>query len=266
MRLLPAAVSFALLAAPSMAADLAVTAPVYKAPPPVYFYSWTGCYVGGNGGGMWVQKDFTLTGSPPVPLGLPVPGLPSLVGLPVPIGFGGHDVNSGVAGVQVGCNYQFAGGWVIGIQGDFDWANATGSHIDPVINITTVSSSTKSLASVTGRIGYAWDRFLGYVKGGGAWERDDYSWINTTFGTFAFTGSETRGGWTVGVGGEYAFLDWLTGFFEFDYYDFGTRNVSMTGAVIGVPNTVFFNIHEKKSVVKAGLNFKFGGAPVVAKY
>jgi len=30
------------------------------------------------------------------------------------------------------------------------------------------------LASVTGRIGYSWDRFLGYVKAGGAREESSY--------------------------------------------------------------------------------------------
>jgi opacity protein-like surface antigen len=35
--------------------------------------------------------------------------------------------------------------------------------------------------------------------------------------------SETRGGWTVAAGGEYAFTDWLTGFVEYEYHGFGTR-------------------------------------------
>jgi opacity protein-like surface antigen len=38
------------------------------------------------------------------------------------------------------------------------------------------------------------------------------------------TVSETRNGWTIGVGGEYAFLDWLTGFIEYDYYGFRDNN------------------------------------------
>ena len=60
-------------------------------------------------------------------------------------------------------------------------------------------------ASVTGRIGYAWDRFLGYVKGGGAWERDE-----THFNDFPAAlryGQRDRSGWTIGVGGEYAFTN-----------------------------------------------------------
>ena len=39
-----------------------------------------------------------------------------------------------------------------------------------------------------------------------------------------FSVSETRSGWTVGVGGEYAFLDWLTGFIEYDHYGFRDDN------------------------------------------
>ena len=51
----------------------------------------------------------------------------------------------------------------------------TGSNNNVLFPATTDQSNIRSLASVTGRVGYAWDRFLLYVKGGGAWERDDYS-------------------------------------------------------------------------------------------
>jgi outer membrane immunogenic protein len=132
----------------------------------------------------------------------------------------------------------------------------------------TDSTNIKSIATVTGRVGYAWDRFLGYVKGGGAWERDDYRIFGTLPGVAAgptpvdLSASETRSGWTVGIGGEYAFTNFLSGFVEYDYYDFGTRDLTFTGN--GAPGTV--SIKETKSVVKAGLNFRFGPGPVVAKY
>jgi outer membrane immunogenic protein len=245
-----------LLGGSAMAADLAV-----RPPPPVYrpvpvvvpIYTWSGCYVGGNGGGVWVKKDFTLTATTP---------FVGFDGFPVGSSLGSHDVSSGIGGLQAGCNYQ-AGGFVVGIQGDYDWMDATGSHADPFF-ATTVSSNAKSLASVTGRVGYAWDRFLGYVKAGGAWEKDDYT-VTGPAVVFAPTGffvpfgvataSETRGGWTVGVGAEYAFTNWLTGFVEYDYYDFGTKTINLVSGVGPFANV---DVKETKNVVKVGLNLKFG--------
>jgi outer membrane immunogenic protein len=252
----------AFVGSPALAADMPRPAPVYRAPPPpIYFFSWTGCYVGANGGGVWVNKDFGLD-NVVTPFGTFVPGQFRAIDL------GSHSVSSGIAGAQVGCNYQFAGGWVVGIQADYDWTNVNGFHADTLTGLTTLQSNTRSLGSVTGRVGYAWDRFLGYVKGGGAWERDNYSWFLTAIPAFALTGSETRGGWTVGVGGEYAFTDWLTGFVEYDYYGFGTRTVSFTPAIVA-PALVNFDIRDTKSVVKVGLNWKFGwgyaAAPAIFK-
>jgi outer membrane immunogenic protein len=230
-----------------MAADLPVRAPAYKAPPPVVtYYSWTGCYIGGHVGGLWVSKDW----SDADPLS-PVLGQ----------SIGSHDANGWLGGAQIGCNYQ-VGGWVFGIQGDYAWTSATGSSAD-LLNppAGTIESSVKGLASVTGRVGYAWDRFLGYVKGGGAWEKDEYT---ATVPGFIGTASETRTGWTVGVGGEYAFTYNLTGFIEYNYYDFGNKSLTFTdqfGGLYGIAD-----IKETKSVVKIGVNWKFGTGPVVANY
>jgi outer membrane immunogenic protein len=218
----------------AMAADLSrpAPAPVYTKAPMVPVFTWTGCYIGGNAGGLWAKKDWTNA--------LPGPTESSI------------DVSSWLAGAQVGCNYQVST-WVFGIQGDYDWTNASATATDGffVAPIPTDQTKIKSLASVTGRVGYAWDRFLGYVKGGGAWEADEY---NITAAGVLASASETRTGWTVGVGGEYAFTNWLTGFAEYDYYDFGTKADAFTGTF-----TTTVNIKETKSVAKAGLNIKFGG-------
>ena len=165
---------------------------------------------------------------------------------------GSHDANDWLGGVQAGCNYQ-VGGFVFGIQGDYAWTDADGTHTAAGFIATTDHSRVRDLSSVTGRVGFAWDRFLGYVKGGGAWEADEYH-LSVAGATVA-SASETRSGWTVGVGGEYAFTPNWTAFVEYNYYDFGDRNLTFTnGAVV--------NIDERKSVVKGGINFKFDWGPL----
>jgi outer membrane immunogenic protein len=104
---------------------------------------------------------------------------------------GGHEAHGWLGGGQGGCDYQFAGSFVIGLQGDYAWADAEGSHDSAREIGVAYHSKVKSLATATGRIGYAWDRFLGYVKGGGAWERDDY-WATTIILGTAYTARVTR--------------------------------------------------------------------------
>ena len=112
----------ALITAPAIAADL--RRPVYPPPAPqptvvipIQIWTWTGCYVGGHVGGLWAGKEFVDA---------------------APAESGNHDVNGWLGGVQAGCDYQFAGRWVIGIQGDYAWTNAEASHVsllDPSLTI-----------------------------------------------------------------------------------------------------------------------------------
>ena len=137
----------------------------------------------------------------------------------------------------------------------------------PASAFSTPTSTSAPISTRSGRplfgFGYAWDRFLGYVKGGAAWEWDNHDFFhNVVQVTLAESGDRRRIGWTVGIGGEYAFTDYLSAFVEYNYYDFDTRDIAFTfGSIV--------DIDETKSVVKAGLNFRFGGwstYPVAARY
>jgi outer membrane immunogenic protein len=211
----------------------------------VAVFTWTGCYIGGNVGGIWANNDWqdTVLGD-----------------------FGSNTASGVIGGGQIGCNYQVAS-WVFGIQADYDWTNVNSNPANTVIPALvggpvaglTDSTQHNTLASVTGRIGYSWDRWLGYVKAGGAWLNTSYAF--QVSGVNVASDSATQTGWTVGVGTEYAFLNWLTGFVEYDYYGFGSVSpaglVCATGAPCGfVTNSV--GITTNVNVVKAGLNFKFG--------
>jgi outer membrane immunogenic protein len=236
--LLTATMIVSVVSGSALAADMPPPGPaqVYtKAPMIMPMYSWTGCYVGGNIGGVWATTNWTVAAN-----GQAITN---------------QNISSFLGGGQVGCNYQIST-FVFGVQGDYDWTNANTSTADMVALTLNDHTNIKSLASVTGRVGYAWDRFLGYVKGGGAWEKETYSTTFIASGATFSTASETRTGWTVGVGGEYAFTDWLTGFAEYDYYGFGTTTNTFTTIV---PSTQLANIKETQSVAKAGFNFKFGG-------
>lgn len=240
-KLLLGTVALVALVGPAAAAEM--RPPVYKAPPPVVpVWSWSGCFLGGHAGGLWTKQDWTNR----------TPG-----GDFFGESLGGHHVDSWLGGVQAGCDYQFAGGFVIGIQGDYGWTDAEGSHDSARESGVAYHSKTKSLASATGRVGYTWDRFLGYVRSGGAWQRNDYSASTIVLGT-VYAGTEARSGWTIGVGGEYAFTKFLSGFVEYSYYDYGTGRIGLTPLLAGLrPGLV--DVKESTSVVRAGLNFRFGG-------
>jgi len=55
----------------------------------------------------------------------------------------------------------------------------------------TAHAETNWLASATGRLGWAWDRWMIYGKGGAAWAGDKYSLIIPVFPEQE-TASETR--------------------------------------------------------------------------
>ena len=249
-RLLLAATALTIVSGSAFAADLAVRpAPVYRPPPvAVPVFTWTGCYIGGNAGGIWAKSEWNdpFFGS-----------------------FGNSTASGGLGGLQGGCNYQ-TGPVVFGIQGDYDWTSANTDTSNVILTNAfapfgagtfTDHTEIKSLASVTGRVGYAWGQFLLYGKGGGAWLRADHT-LRVNGVNVATTSESTRSGWTAGVGGEYAFNNWLTGFVEWDYYKFDNNN--STAFVCTAPGcgTVAFtatpSFKETVNVVKAGINLKFG--------
>src|ERR1043165_2354368 len=157
---------------PSNAADL--RRPVYTAPPPlvpIRVFSWTGCYIGGNIG---LGRGRDTVSIPD--LGATT-GLPELTGVSLPSVTG--NTSGIVGGGQVGCNYQFAPNWLIGIEGDGEAANLKGdvtdtvSFTDPITGLPrtvtgTAHAQTDWIASVTGRLGWTGDRVMLYGKGGGA--------------------------------------------------------------------------------------------------
>ncbi len=242
----------------AQAADLAVKAPVAPiAPPPLF--SWTGCYIGVEGGGNWgrseqVARSGAFTGSTIT---------------------GGFDLSGGIAGGTLGCNYQF-NSFVIGIENDYSWTDKKGSIFDrPPFDTAAVSSTReKWIDTLRGRAGFAWDRLFFYGTGGAAWAGTQVNVSNQAAG-FSVTDSQNRTGWVAGLGGEWAAwtTPWGAVTFKLEYLhaDFGTKlyvnpQVTTAGGTIIATRDVKLT----DDMVRAGMNLKFNwggwGGPVIAKY
>jgi len=232
--------------APAHAADLRARRPPPPPPPPVVapvpVFSWTGCYIGANIGGAWAHKDFSVNG----------------------FDDGSHSASGIAGGGQIGCDYQFASNWLIGIQGMFDGADLTGDHS---FGDETFHTKVRWFGTVTGRLGFlVTPSFLIYGKGGVAFVGDHHSFTEDS--SFASTGDFTRTGWDAGVGLEWMFFPSWSVWLEWDHMGFGDRNETFV-----FRNGDFFVENVKQSVDKVlvGVNYHFGWfgkgkGPVAARY
>lgn len=243
------------MAGPAVAADLPLEA---ERAPFAARFNWTSCYLGGHLGGGFAHKDLT----DPVQLvqdQVPFAGPGATTGIttvsPAPSGV--------VIGGQIGCDYQFASSWVIGIEGAVSGSTMKGSRTAalPLGNPDTalVRATTDFLPSVTARLGYVVDNLLLYVKGGVAWEGDRYNVTGSFAGTpFGFEGLETRVGWTAGGGVEWAFSQHWSANIEYDYFQFGHRSILMSDPTNLLTGPL--DVRQSIQVVKAGLNFHVWGS------
>lgn len=210
-RVLLASVGLIALMSAAAAADLPPGPNYYKAlaymPPP---YNWSGLYIGINGGGGLGRSNWDTAG--------------------------GFNVSGGVVGGTIGYNYQVSRA-VFGVEGDVDWSGIQGST-------GGATTGNSWLSTVRGRIGYAADRFMPYITGGGA------------FGTFNASapalagGSATNAGWTLGAGIEFAIAGNWTAKAEYLYVDLGHFNCGGCGAPT---DNVSFNTN----LIRGGVNYRF---------
>src|SRR6516165_8711018 len=272
-----ALVALGLGAPAAFAAERAV--PAYAPPPPpVPVYTWTGCYAGANAGTSTGRSTQTTTAGSvltgdgvanpaPRPLGLPGGGVIA----PVPAGSsiaGDLNLSGFIGGFQGGCNYQF-GVWVIGFEGDGSATNEVG--LVPFLGNGRANwiSQTQERWLVTARgklglSGWGWfgDKSMAYVTGGAAWAKIDTSEFAISqpgfngFGT-GHQESNTRTGWTVGAGCEYALGYGWSIKSEYLYVKFDDYT-TFTQPPFGVNNIAPRNVKLYDNIFRAGMNYKFG--------
>jgi outer membrane immunogenic protein len=254
----------------AMAAEIAPPRPA-PPPPPVPVYTWTGCYVGANAGTSTGRSTQTTLGNSIVTggaLGVPAPFL-----VPAPAGTsiaGDLNLSGFIGGFQGGCNYQM-GVWVIGAEVDGMATNKEGQGFETGLQPFLPGSANfisqtqeRWLVTARGKLGlsgWGWfgDKSMAYVTGGAAWAKIDTS--EFLIGAQTGTGhqeSNTRTGWTVGAGYEYALgYGWsIKGeylYVKFDDYTTFTQPPFGAGDI--APRSVKLN----DNIFRAGMNYKIGG-------
>ena len=244
------------------AADL----PVQPAPavaPEVAAPSWTGLYLGINGGWGWTNSN---NGNPTLSLNDTVGGA---LFAPISIASSNRNAQSAVFGGQVGYNWQVQS-WVLGVEGDIDGAKIVSSQqivfpATALLGFGGTGSLTEKqdwLASIRGRVGYTAGAGMIYFTAGGAWTNVQLGGDATIAGAGGgasgpFSVNTTRSGYVIGGGYEYMIdAHWMARA-EYLYYGF-TGAVSATNLSTAVPAVATANAGNfNTSVARIGINYKF---------
>jgi outer membrane immunogenic protein len=218
------------------------------------YFDWAGPYMGADAGFDWAKSQFqwssAFTSAGPINLPYNGPGAFSYS----PNGFTGD--------LHAGYNFQ-SGMWVGGVEGAVGYLSFGGSVADPTKNgvkDTFASTDGGVYGALTAKVGVAADRFLLYGKagvavfGGESHIDDNCSTDGCGPAVIHASDSGARFGWTGGVGLGYALSRHLSARLEYDYYDFGSTNVTGT-TNFGVTNT-WRNVLSAQSL-GLGLDYRF---------
>ena len=258
----------ATFAGSAFAADLA------PPPPPVPVFTWTGLYVGGQIGYAWGQDPVTWIGT----ANDLDPAAGAFTGSPQGV----------IGGAHVGYNLQINPWLVIGLEGSVDGTSLRKTVVVPLADFPgdtfgsmTANSNAGVQGSTRGRIGVAFDRVLLYGTGGVAVTSFNTNYFDTAGfftgvpGTNA-TISNTRAGFTVGGGIEYAVTDNWSVQAEYRYSNFGHTAdypfANLNNNVLPAGGYFVAQHHLTESQVQVGFSYRFdwtappAAVPVVAKY
>jgi opacity protein-like surface antigen len=210
--------------------------------------SWTGIYMGANVGAGLGRTNWSD------PFG-PTPS-------------GDQDFMGGaLAGGQIGANYQI-GALVYGLAAAGSWAEILGTNTcfagNPNQGIAGQNCATTlgALADITGRVGYAAERTLYYVKAGPSWGRStfrlDFLGAETAAATnpSSSLSSVGRWGWTIGGGIEHSLTNKWSIVGEYRYVDLGSATVRFTEVPTAIALVATEIINQRYQVLTLGINYK----------
>jgi outer membrane immunogenic protein len=226
---------------------------VYTKAPIIPGWSWSGFYVGANGGWGWDAKTQDIL----------VTSTPAFGGYPATTA--GTSAKGGFGGVTAGYNWQL-NAFVVGVEGDFDVAGIQDKFNGRVINVfgdqLTAEKSLKDVSTIRGRLGYAFDKALVYGTGGVAFGQvhDRLSLaIAPTFPVADVNKDGWQTGYTVGGGVEYMILPHVSVKAEYQYVNLGSTT-TLSGTPTVPPIGIAFTGNSTDNAfhtVRGGVNWHF---------
>jgi hypothetical protein len=237
----------------AFAADMPLKAPLAPPPPAM---SWSGCYVdGGVGYGLWNQRHTTNTFFPVLP------------GTTIEQDDGGR---GWLGRVGVGCDYQVAPRWVIGVLGQYDFMGLKGTNSPlEVLGGFPISAQEKERSAwyAGGRIGYVLaPSVLTYLDAGWTSTRFNSQVLTTNLGVATGFGynAQNYSGVFLGSGFETSLADWLPGLpnglflrseYRFSWY--GQKTIPEITLATGLPDGNSQNTKPYVQTVTTELVWKF---------
>src|SRR5262245_18929016 len=180
-------------------------------------YNWSGIYFGGHAGGAVAEWKWTaaLTGEPTK-----------------------HNDAGSAGGAQVGLQKQWD--WiVVGAEVAYTRMDLASTKPSVFVAGTSLSSHASDLLLVTGRLGFAWQHILAYVKGG-------YANADVSFTGIGVTASKRADGSVAGLGLEFGVTPNITIGAEYYWVKLNASGNGVIDASVDV------------QTLTGRLNFKFG--------
>jgi len=258
---------------PGLAADMAVKAPPPAPVAPVT--NWTGFYVGAQVGGASLDPSCSTTN----PVGIEDnygPCGPSFQTVDSPVTSTNFKASSAfVGGAKIGYDWQFWSHAVVGVVGDFDWTHLNANQQEVMtfpgfpgyVFPGSASEQIDWLASVRGRLGWAFDNVLFYATGGVAWTQIKFSARETFYAPvgvndapfdWAGQGSSDKTGAVAGGGFEYRVSQNFSVVGELLWYGFGYTSISVFNPLPGFGTTFTTQFHDNDILVGTfGANWRF---------
>ncbi len=231
----------AFAAGSAVAADMPL-----KAPPPIIAPTWSGTYIGINGGYGWGTTNHT-----------------DVFGVTT----GDFNQRGGMVGVTYGGNWQ-SGRWVLGFESDLDWADIKGTltTAGPPLGLCSINGGTtcftklKDFSTERMRAGFDFNGWLLFGTAGAAFGRVNAGQnpcglvpIGVGVGGGNSCQEGWRAGWVAGGGIEKMFAPHWSAKIEYLHFDLGNSIQYMPTAIAGGSSV---HVLERGDLVRVGINYQ----------